>query len=53
MCTAISLISKQNEVFFGRTMDFNHELDLEAYIIPKNYKYSGEYLNGIQHTKYT
>ena len=53
MCTAISLISKQNEVFFGRTMDFNHELDLEAYIIPKNYKYSGEYLNGTQHTKYS
>ncbi len=52
MCTAISLITKQNEVIFGRTMDFNYEFDLEAYIIPKNYKYSGEYLNNSYYTKY-
>ncbi len=52
MCTAISLISKQNEVFFGRTMDFNYDLDLEAYIIPRNYKYNGEYLKNNYQTKY-
>lgn len=52
MCTAISLVSKQNEVFFGRTMDFNYEIDLEVYIIPKNYKYSGEYLKDSYYTKY-
>lgn len=39
MCTALSLISKQNEVFFGRTMDFSHELNPEIYIVPKNYEW--------------
>lgn len=53
MCTAISIVSKQNEVFFGRTMDFNYEIDLEAYIIPKNYRWSGEYLKHDYRTKYS
>ncbi len=51
MCTAISLKSKQNEFYFGRTMDYNRELDLEAYIIPKNYKYS-DYWGNNSFTKY-
>lgn len=53
MCTAISVVSKQNEVFFGRTMDFDYEFDLEAYIIPRNYKYCGEYLGNSYRTKYS
>lgn len=39
MCTAMSLISKKNEVFFGRTMDFSFELDPQIYIVPKNYEW--------------
>lgn len=39
MCTAVSLISKQNEVLFGRTMDFSHELNPETYIVPKDYEW--------------
>lgn len=37
MCTAMSLVSKNNETFFGRTMDFSYELNPQVYIIPKNY----------------
>lgn len=36
MCTAISLQSKQNEVFFGRTMDFSYEIDPGLYYVPRN-----------------
>lgn len=39
MCTAMGLKSKNNEVIFGRTMDFSYELDPEVYIIPKDYKW--------------
>lgn len=37
MCTAITLQSKQNENFFGRTMDFSYPIEPQLYIIPKNY----------------
>lgn len=37
MCTALSLISKQNEIFFGRTMDFYYDFDFDLYFIPRNY----------------
>ena len=37
MCTAMSLISKKNNVYFCRTMDFSYDLNPEVYFIPKNY----------------
>lgn len=37
MCTAITLQSGQMEVFFGRTMDFSHDIEPQLYIIPRNY----------------
>lgn len=40
MCTAMSLIAKNNNVFFGRTMDFSYELDPEVYIVPRNYTWN-------------
>lgn len=40
MCTAISLISKQKEIYFGRNMDFSYELNPEIYIFPKNYEWN-------------
>lgn len=37
MCTSITLQSQQGEIFFGRTMDFSHDIQPELYIVPKNY----------------
>jgi choloylglycine hydrolase len=39
MCTAISLISKNRNIFFGRTMDFSFELAPEVFIVPRNYEW--------------
>ncbi|MDD3340629.1 MAG: choloylglycine hydrolase family protein [Bacilli bacterium] len=39
MCTAMSLVAKKNDIFFGRTMDFSFELDPEVYIIPRGYEW--------------
>lgn len=49
MCTALSLIAKNNNVFFGRTMDFSYELDPEVYIVPRNYTWN----NGINNCEIT
>lgn len=40
MCTAMSLTSKEKEIFFGRTMDFSFELNPEVYIVPKDYEWN-------------
>jgi choloylglycine hydrolase len=37
MCTAMTLQSRSNERFFGRTMDFSHDIIPQLYIIPNNY----------------
>ncbi|WP_101698183.1 linear amide C-N hydrolase [Clostridium minihomine] len=37
MCTSITLQSKENETFFGRTMDFSYDIEPQLYVIPKNY----------------
>lgn len=37
MCTSITLQTHKGEIFFGRTMDFSHDIQPELYIIPKNY----------------
>lgn len=37
MCTAMTLESEQEETFFGRTMDFSHDIQPELYIVPKDY----------------
>ncbi|MDD2208766.1 MAG: linear amide C-N hydrolase [Bacilli bacterium] len=39
MCTAMTLQSKNNEVFFGRTMDFSYEISPEVYIVPAGYEW--------------
>ena len=52
MCTALSLISKQNEMFFGRTMDFSYELNPEVYIMPNNYKWHSITSSEIIENKY-
>lgn len=37
MCTAMTLQSQSNELFFGRTMDFSHDIVPELYIVPDSY----------------
>lgn len=37
MCTAMTLVTKENELFFGRNMDFSFEIDPHIFIVPKNY----------------
>ena len=34
MCTAITLQTQSNEVFFGRTMDFSHDIIPQVYLVP-------------------
>ncbi len=37
MCTAMTLQSQSNEIFFGRTMDFSHDIIPQLYIVPSSY----------------
>lgn len=37
MCTAMTLQSQSNELFFGRTMDFSHDIIPQLYIVPNSY----------------
>jgi len=39
MCTAITLQSMQGENFFGRTMDFSHNIEPGVFVIPQNYQW--------------
>lgn len=40
MCTAITLTSKSNEVFFGRTMDFSYDIIPKFFIIPRSFQWT-------------
>jgi len=35
MCTAITLQTQTDEVFFGRTMDFSHDIIPQLYVVPE------------------
>lgn len=37
MCTAMTLQSQSKELFFGRTMDFSHDIIPQLYIVPSSY----------------
>ncbi len=37
MCTAMALHTQSHEIFFGRTMDFSHDIIPQLYIIPNSY----------------
>lgn len=37
MCTAMTLQSLSNELFFGRTMDFSYDIKPQLYILPSSY----------------
>lgn len=40
MCTAMTLRSQSNELFFGRTMDFSHDIIPQLYIVPDTYTWN-------------
>ncbi len=40
MCTSMAIVSKNKNVFFGRTMDFSYELNPEVYVSPRDYKWN-------------
>lgn len=40
MCTAMTLQSQSGELFFGRTMDFSHDIKPQLYIIPNSYQWN-------------
>ena len=48
MCTAMTLQSRSKERFFGRTMDFSHDIIPQLYIIPSNYVWK----NNLNNHKY-
>lgn len=39
MCTAMTLQTKEGEVFFGRNMDFSYEIDPHFFRVPKSYQW--------------
>jgi penicillin V acylase-like amidase (Ntn superfamily) len=45
MCTAMTLQSRSREQFFGRTMDFSHDIIPQLYIIPSSFTWENS-LNG-------
>jgi len=47
MCTAITLQSQSNEVFFGRTMDFSHDIIPKLYIVPSSYVWHNNLNNNL------
>lgn len=49
MCTAITLSSQSGEHFFGRTMDFSHDIEPTLYIVPAFYTWY-DALNNLQFT---
>lgn len=44
MCTAMTLQFQSNELFFGRTMDFSHDIMPQLYIVPSSYVWN-DFLN--------
>ena len=39
MCTALTLQSRNNENFFGRNMDFSHDIEPGIIVMPKGYRW--------------
>lgn len=45
MCTAMILQSESKEIFFGRTMDFSHDILPKLYIVPRSYQWDNNLNN--------
>ena len=40
MCTGMNVKTEYGDIFFGRTMDFSHELDPQMYVVSRGYEWS-------------
>ncbi|MGF3072267.1 linear amide C-N hydrolase [Facklamia sp. P12932] len=38
MCTGVKITSKENNVYWGRTQEFNMDLDYSGCVVPRNYE---------------
>lgn len=47
MCTAMTLQAQSNELFFGRTMDFSHDIIPQLYIVPSSYIWNNNLNNNL------
>ena len=45
MCTAMTLQSQSGELFFGRTMDFSHDIIPQLYTVPSSYVWTNSLNN--------
>lgn len=45
MCTSVSIKNKNNEVIFGRSMDFSYEINPEVYVAPNSYEWNNQINN--------
>lgn len=52
MCTAITLQSQSAHVFFGRTMDFSHDIMPRIYTIPSSYVWCDKLHNNLMTDSY-
>jgi len=47
MCTAMTLQAQSNDLFFGRTMDFSHDIIPQLYITPNSYAWHNNLNNNL------
>ena len=52
MCTGLSLVSKDNNHFFGRNMDLEYNFGQHVTVVPRNYPWTNVITNSNEKTKY-
>ena len=52
MCTAMTLQSQSGEQFFGRTMDFSHDIIPQLYVVPSYYEWNSSLDNTLLRNPY-
>ncbi|MGL4450508.1 MAG: choloylglycine hydrolase, partial [Sarcina sp.] len=52
MCTALTLLTKENEHLFGRNMDIEYEFGQSVGVVPRNFEYEDRTNKTIGKTKY-
>ncbi len=52
MCTALILQSSNSENYFGRNMDFSHDIEPGIYVMPKSYRWYDTFTKKKYHNNY-
>lgn len=52
MCTALTLLTKECEVLFGRNLDLEYNFGQSVHLVPRNYKWINIVTDKIEDTKY-